>query len=104
MSDRFCRDCRHAERMDDGRELRFGGHCLHLLSRRPHPNDPVTGVPKAVEYLRMRHLRAMAPGVDYTVTGTDVKGHQYCGSEGAWWEPLFYSPAAQQEWLRENAG
>jgi hypothetical protein len=98
MSDRFCRDCRHAEREDDGRSVRFGGRCLHLLSRQQRPNDPVTGEPSEIEYLQMKYLRAMAPGRHYTVTGSDVRGHQFCGTEGAWWEPLFANLAALAVW------
>jgi hypothetical protein len=90
MSDRFCRDCRHAERMNDGRTLMIAGDCLHPKNR--YEPSSVTGDQDPKPRFSMFQMRA----VEYFAAP--------CGPEGAWWEPLFYSPAAQQEWLKENAG
>jgi hypothetical protein len=90
-TDRFCRDCRHAEREDDGRTLRPRGDCLHPRGLHQPLPDPVTGEQAPECRHGMIELRMMFDD-------------ELCGVDGAWWEPLFYSPAAQQEWLKENGG
>jgi hypothetical protein len=88
-ANRFCTDCRHAAREDDGRTLKPRGDCLHPRSMHQPPPDPVTGEQPSERRHQMTDLRMMF-------------ADELCGVDGAWFERMFASPEAQVAWADQT--